>query len=195
MKTWEKTCLIVAFGLVLVGIANPSLAQTQPWDTSVITWVAPTNCTTGEPITSCPIVTYRVERASSTTGTFSSIGTSGTTSLTLTGVSPGLACYRVVAVGVGNESVPSSVACKTTVRPVGPPNPPTQLKVDNIVAYNVRADFQQFAFVRGTRAGVASLGAACDETRSVGNGFYALERPSRVTPRPANGTVLVAHCG
>jgi hypothetical protein len=67
--------------------------------------------------------------------------------------------------------------------------------VSSTVAYNVRPDYQKFTFVKSTRYGTVKLGAACDESRSTGDGFYAIERPrSQVTPRPQEGVVLVAKC-
>lgn len=190
-KLIRRTAIVVG-ALVLFGIANPALAQ---WNTNVLNWDAPTTCQSGQPIANCPVTSYRVERAPSATGTFAVVGTS--TSLTYTHLSAaaGVNCYRVFALSATGESFPSSVACKTNVEPAGPPNPPTNLRVAATTAYNVRPDYQHFTFVRSTYAGRVQLGAACDESRTVGNGYYAIERPrSQVTPRPAEGVVLVAKC-
>jgi hypothetical protein len=188
----SPTKIITLFLLVFSGAAN---AQ---WNTNTISADAPTTCTSGQPIANCPVTGYRIERASSQTGTYAAVGTSPTPSFTHNGASAGLNCYRMVALSAQGESAPSVVtasACKTNVEPSGPPNPPTNLRVTATVAFNVRADFQKFAFVKSTRFGTVKLGAACDESRSVGGGFYAIERPrSQVTPRPQEGVVLVASC-
>ena len=91
--------------------------------------------------------------------------------------------------------MPSNVACKTNVEPSGPPNPPTNLTVVETTAYNVRPNYQRFAFERGTRAGTIRLGAACDESRVTAEGYMVISRPSQVVPRPQSGVVLVARCG
>jgi len=185
---------LVLFVSCVVGIAR---AQTQPWDTNVLAWLGPTTCSTGEPITSCPVLGYRVERSATTTGTFTTVATN-VTALTYihNGAVAGQNCYRVIALSAAGDSLPSNVACKTNVRPAGPPNPPTNLTVTAPTAYDVRPNETTFAFDRGRAVGTAKLGAACDETRSTGNGFYALERPSRVTlTRNPRSTALVAQCG
>ncbi len=183
---------LVTLALLFTGVAH---AQ---WNTNTVTWVAPTTCTSGQPIANCPVTSYRVERASSQTGAFAAVGTSSTTSFTHSSAVAGLNCYRVIAVSATSESAPSTVtaaACKTNVEPSGPPSPPTDVRVIATVAYNVRPDYQHFTFVRSTRYGTVKLGAACDEQRVTSDGFHAIERPrSQVTPRPQEGVVLVAKC-
>jgi hypothetical protein len=183
--------------LTLLLLLSPA-AYAQTWNENRIDWNAPTTCTSGQPIVNCPVTSYRIERASSQTGTFAAVGTSTTTSFTHSSAAAGLNCYRVVAIAATGESAPSTVtsnACKTNVEPAGPPNPPTNLRVSSTVAYNVRPDYQKFTFVKSTRYGTVKLWAACDETRTTGDGFYAIERPrSQVTPRPQEGVVLVAKC-
>lgn len=189
------TKVITLIGLIaFAGVAN---AQ-QAWNENRIAWVAPTTCTSGQPIANCPVTSYRVERSATQTGTYAAVGTSTTTTFTHNGAVAGLNCYRVVAISATGESAPSAVtsaACKTNVEPSGPPNPPTDVRVIATVAYNVKPDYQHFAFVRGSRYGTVKLGAACDEDRLTKDGYYAIERPrSQVTPRPQEGVVLVAKC-
>jgi len=183
-------CLAIGL-LCLAGIAQ---AQ-QAWNENRLTWGAPTTCTSGQPIANCPVTGYRIERASSQTGAFAALGTSQTTIYTHTGALAGQNCYRVVALSASGNSVPSNVACKTNVDPSGPPNPPTNLTVVETTAYNVRPNYQRFAFERGTRAGTIRLGAACDESRVTAEGYMVISRPSQVVPRPQSGVVLVARCG
>lgn len=107
---------------------------------------------------------------------------------------PGTTCIRVKVTNTfGLESAASNVAVKV----VSPPTPgaPTNLTVTEPVAYDIRPNETTFAFDRGRAVGTARLGAACDEDRTTGQGFYALERPSRVKlTREPRSTALVAKC-
>lgn len=185
--------------LALLLLLIPLSAQAQTaWNTNTITYTAPTTCTSGQPIANCAVTGYRIERSATMTGTYASVGTSTTTSFTHLGAVAGLNCYRVVALSAAGESVPSTVtsaACKTNVEPSGPPNPPTGVTVQTPIVYNVVPNLQRFTFERGARyPGKVKVGAACDESRTVGNGYFVVSRLSQVSPRPASGTVLVAKC-
>jgi len=177
-----------------VGVAR---AQTpQPWDTNNLSWVAPTTCTSGQPVANCAVTGYRIERSATTTGAFAALGASTTTSFTHTSAAAGQNCYRVIATSAKGDSFPSNVACKTNTQPSGPPNPPTNLTVVEPIAYDIRPNEHTFAFDRGRAVGVIKVGSACDETRTTGGGFYALERPSKAKiTRPPRSTALVAKCG
>jgi hypothetical protein len=198
MKSPSDHRLIGVFAIALLALcfAGIARAQVQPWDTNILTWTAPTNCTTGEPITACPVTSYRIEQAASSTGTFAALGAVPAATLTFshTGATAGVHCYRVVAIAANGESPPSNMSCKTNVKPVGPPNAPT-LKAIDTTAYNVVPNYQRFVFERGTRMGTVKLGAACDADRTVGAGYYVIARLNMVTPRPAAGTTVVAKCG
>jgi hypothetical protein len=130
----EKLVMRTAIVVGLLCIAG--VAQAQTWDTNTLTWQAPTTCTSGVPISNCPVTMYRVERSATATGAYASVGTS--TSLTYTHLSAaaGQNCYRVIAVAATGESDPSNVACKTNTRPAGPPSPPTNLTVTVAVVWN-----------------------------------------------------------
>lgn len=167
----------------------------QAWDENRLTWSAPTTCTSGQPVANCAVTGYRIERSATQTGTYAAVGTSTTTSFIHSGVAAGSNCYRVIALSAKGESIPSNVACKTNTQPSGPPNPPTNLVVVEPIAFNVRPDYGRFVFVKGTKAGVARIGAACDEKRVTADGYTAISRPrTAVYPRPQEGTVLVAKC-
>lgn len=195
MKSTTKWLLT----LLLVSVAGsfPIYAQgAQPWDENRITWAAPTTCTSGQPVANCAVTGYRVEESATATGTYRVLATVTGTSYTHAGVSAGQHCYRAVALSAKGDSIPSNVACKTNTQPSGPPNPPTNLTIVEPIAYNVRPDYGRFAFVRGARAGFAKIGASCDESRVTADGYMAISRPRAVvTPRPTEGTVLVARCG
>lgn len=102
-----------------------SVAHAQAWNTNIIELTAPTTCTTGQPISACPVTGYRIERAPSSAGAFAAVGTTQTLSFTHTGVAAGANCYRAVALSANGEAGPSNVVCKTNAQPVGPPNPAT----------------------------------------------------------------------
>jgi hypothetical protein len=191
--------VLLIFALLFLAFFMSSAAQaqtSQPWDTNIVSFIAPTTCTSGQPIANCPVTGYRIERSAAATGTFAAVGTSTTTTFTHTGAVAGLNCYRAIAMSPKGDSVPSNVACKTNVAPSGPPNPPTNLTVVDPLAYDVRPNESTFAFDRGRAVGTAKLGAACDEARTTGQDYYAIERPSRVKlTRAPRSTALVARCG
>lgn len=107
---------------------------------------------------------------------------------------PGTTCERVKVTNTyANESAASNVATRVIDAPT--PSAPTNLTVSEPTAYDVRPNESTFAFERGRAVGTAKLGAACDEERTTGQAFYALERPSRVTlNRAPRSTALVAKC-
>jgi len=107
---------------------------------------------------------------------------------------PGTSCVRVMVSNTyGNESAPSNVLSRVVPAPT--PNPP-QLTTIAPQVYEVKPNEQTFAFDRGRQVGTIRLGAACDEERTTGQSFYALERPSKATlTRPPRSTALVAKCG
>jgi hypothetical protein len=106
---------------------------------------------------------------------------------------PGTSCLRIFVKNTyGVESDPSNVA----VRVVEPPKPmPPSLATTAPQVYDVKPNEQTFAFDRGRQVGTVKLGAACDELRTTGSDFYALERPSQVKlNRAPRSTALVARC-
>lgn len=131
MKTFSKVAVAAAVLAILMSYAAPAQAQ-QAWNTNIITLVAPTTCTTGQPITSCPITGYQIERSSTVSGTFVAIATITGLSYTHTNVTAGTNCYRAIVLSAQGPSGPSNVSCKTNTPPVGPPNP----AVLNTVALN-----------------------------------------------------------
>jgi hypothetical protein len=181
----------------------PTTGQTQ------LSWVAPTTNTDGSALTN--LASYQVYYGTSAT-TLSQkapLVSFPSTSTTVTGLTNGTWFFAVTALsGTNKESAKSNVVQKTiaalsasdtetvTVTPDTTPNPPTNLTVVDPVAYNVRADYGRFAFLRGSRAGVARIGAACDETRITLDGYAVISRPrTAVVPRPSEGATLVAKCG
>lgn len=181
----------------LAALALAPLAHADAWNEDTVNWGAPASCSNGEPLTSCPVTGYKVETAASKTATtWTTAATVGNVlTAKITGLTAGTHCYRVSALSA-NGAGPVQVQgndCPVAIPPV--PGQPTNVVTVETTAYNVRADFQRFAFVRSTRFGKVNLGASCDESRSVGNGYYVIDRLSQVTPRPPAGTVLVAKCG
>lgn len=177
-------------------------AQTaQPWDTNVLAWDPPTRCSDGPDLTHCVIVGYRIERTPVPGGSASTVvGTVGPNILTFThtGAPAGTNCYKVYALSsAGASAQPSNELCKTNTAPPPtqvPPGPVQNLRAVATIAYSILPDYQHFAFVRGPRYGAVSLGAACDASRSTGDGYFVVARRSQVTPRPPDGVYVVARC-
>ncbi len=191
MKTFERHIGPLCLTLLLLTVAV--VAQGQAWDQNVLTATPPTTCTTGEPVSACPVTGYRFERSATATGTFTRVIEQTGPVYTHTVTASGQNCYRVIATSANGDSLPSNVVCKTNTRPVGPPSAPT-LTVTAPTAFNIRADFQHFAFVKSTYWGRATVGAACDEDRCVGDGYCVVSSRRSLTPRPAEGEYKVAKC-
>lgn len=174
---------------MLYGVAH---AQVQPWDTNVLSYGAPTTCTSGVPVSNCPVTNYRMERSATATGAFAAVGTSLTTTFTHTSAPAGQNCYRVVAVSSKGDSAPSNVFCKTNTPPSGPPSPPTNLTVIEPLVFNIR--MQGHDVVLAQNIGLTKLGTLCGKQCFDGYCPVARSNVKLSVSQPA-GTVLVAHCG
>lgn len=190
-----KHAKLLAALLFLSVVGNFTTAHAQAWDTDIVSWTGPAACADGSALSFCPVSGYRVQVATTSTGTFSDVpGDVTVTTKTIAAVTPGQHCYRVVVLSVNGNAAPSGVACTLTIKPTPVPGPATGLTVDNPIAFNVVPNFKTFAFDRGSRSGTVKKGASCDETRTTGNGYFAVARLNMVSPRPQPGTVVVAHC-
>jgi hypothetical protein len=177
---------------------------------ATIAWVPPTTNGDGSPLTD--LAGYRIfyGTAQGSLNTRQDVAGAATASANVSNLTSGSTYYFVVRAlnAAGIESADSNVASKAIVGGTPPtasasstvtvdkvPSPPTGVTVIETSAYNVRFDYQRWVAVRGTRAGMIKLGAACDESRSTADGYTVISRPSQVIPRQATGTVLVAKCG
>lgn len=154
---------VVVYGL-LAFVASKAEAQTIARDAAKVTWLAPTQCTTGEAITSCPVTGYRLEKQSGTT--WAMVTTVGATVLTYlhTGLPVGPATYRVIALSAGGESAASNVAVK--VIPAAIPSAPVMI---DPVAYEIRGTPPV-----ASRVGLVTYGAPCPQgaTQTIGTVTY-----------------------
>ncbi len=170
-------------------------------------WVPPTTNTDNSPLTN--LASYKVYFGTSSTTLSQTMSVPAPASgAPVLNVANGSWFFAVTAISsTGKESAKSNVATKTvpvlsaaataavTVTPDTTPSPPTNLTVVEPTAFEVRPNEQTFAFDRGRPVGTARLGAACDEERTTGGGYYALERPSKVKlSRPPRSIALVARC-
>lgn len=192
----HKAIAILALALLALCVAGIASA-----DTVVATWANPTTNTNGSaiPATGAGALTQaRLEYGTCVAGAFGVkagevIRPMPATTATLN-LDPGTTCLRVKVTNTfGRESAASNVVTRVIDAPT--PNPPANLTVSDPVAYDVRPNESTFAFERGRPVGTAKLGAACDEDRTTGGDFYALERPSRVKlTREPRSKALVALC-
>jgi hypothetical protein len=174
---------------------------------AALAWTPPTTNTDNSPLTN--LASYKVYVGSSaTTLAEKQLIAAPASTASVTGLATGTWFFAVTAVSAtGKESAKSNVGQKTiaaltatasaavTVTPDTTPNPPTNLTVSDPVVYDIRPNESTFAFDRGRAVGVVKLGAACDEVRTTGGGFYALERPSKVKlSRQPRSVALVAKC-
>lgn len=157
------------FALVLLGVSSQASAQAQPWNTNIISWDAPTQCTNGQPISFCPVVGYTLQRSPVSSGTYVDLGTTAATVLTFRHdlALAGVNCYRVIgrATPPVLNSMPSNFVCVTNTLPTQP-NPPTNTR---IVAPSVAGLSHSPAFgVSGdgsrsnTVVGFAVVGTPCE---------------------------------
>lgn len=133
----EKLVQRTAIAVFLLCVGMVATAQTTPWNTNILTVAPPTTCSTGEPVTSCPITGYIYERSATATGTFVQIGTSTGVTFNHVNAAAGSNCYRARTVATTGTSDPSNVVCKTNTPPVGPPNPPTLTVAATMLGFNV----------------------------------------------------------
>ena len=175
--------------LLITGIAH---AQTQPWDTNITNWTAPTTNTDGSTLTN--LTGYRVERSTSSSGTFATLATTSSTSYTHTGAAAGVNCYRVIALASnGSESVPSNVACKTNVRPPTVPNPPTNLRFTDTVAFDLKREESRWYLSRHVATVKPAAIPVSRYTVANGTGYCQVKRADTVQIKASSG-VLVAKC-
>jgi hypothetical protein len=160
-QVFRSLCLALGT-LCLAGLAQ---AQTA-WDTNTITWDAPTTCTTGQPITNCPVTQYQIQRAASSSGSYAQVGTSTTTTYVHQSAAAGVNCYRVVVVAAQGSSVPSTHVCKNNVQPSGPPNPATNVRLVTEVVSGVNYAPAFTVLTDGARsttvAGFVAVGTPCE---------------------------------
>jgi hypothetical protein len=123
-------------GFIVAALLFAGIAQAQTWNSNTVQWDAPTACDTGDPVSACPVQTYRVERSNSPTGSFTTLATVAGNVLTYTHTNAvaGQNCYRVLSVGSNGASGPSTPACRTNTSPTPIPNPPTNTRVVSVVA-------------------------------------------------------------
>jgi hypothetical protein len=116
----------------------PTLASAQ-WNVNEVTWVAPTQCINGQPITACPVESYQIERSDTATGTYVLAGTSTSLTFRHTVAVAGPTCYRVRSVGASGASDPSSPPfCLTNTAPPPPvPNPPTNVRARTLTVMTI----------------------------------------------------------
>jgi hypothetical protein len=187
---------VAALGLVATAMPAPSAAATV-----TVNWTNPTANTDSSPIPASgagSLASARIEYGTCTaTGGFGTKAgevtrTQPATTATLN-LQPGTTCVQVrVTNTYGIESAASNVATKVVDPPT--PNPP-QLTTIAAAVYDVLPNERTFAFDRGRQVGTARLGLACDEERTTGDDFYALERPSRaLITRQPRSSALVAKC-
>lgn len=204
MRTLEYRA-VGALGILLIGLCIAGAARAA---TVTVSWTNPTTNTdtssipaTGDGSLQAWRIEYGTCTASNGFGTKAGEVVRNRTSptgpqLTSTtlNLQPSTTCIRAFVANTYNiESDPSNVVSKV----VSPPKPgPVQLTTVDQQVFDVRPNERTFAFDRGRLVGSVKLGAACDEDRTTGGDFYALERPSRAKlTRTPRSEALVARCG
>lgn len=214
--SWTTTALAASGSATLPAITSTTdVTVTCTWPSAAgqatVSWAPPTANTDGSPLTDLAGFKIIFGTSVSNMNLAASVNNAGATSATVGSLTPNTTYFFTVrAVNAkGTESASGNVVSKLIAGGTPPaasktvtvvidkvPAPPTEVKVVETTAYNVRPNLQRFVFERGSKyPGVVRIGAACDESRTVGDGYYVISRLTMVSPRPAAGTVLVARCG
>lgn len=176
---------LLAFGALAV--CAKATAQTIPWNTDVVSWTAPTQCADGSPIAgNCDITGYKLETATSATGTWSALTTALVLTYSATNLAAGSHCYRVSAVTATGVGAPSGVACATSTPPL--PGPPT-LKTIDTLAYEVQKATDSLKLAQ---VGTVPLDTPC--TSDEANGLHVVPRKAVTVSGKTKPVVMVAKC-
>lgn len=161
--------------------------------TKTVTWVNPTQNTDGSSLPSSAITRTTVVWGTSATTLTNSKVVAGAATSTTVDLAPGTWFVGAKTTANGNDSGLSNVFQIVVPQPT--PNPPTGLTVTESVAHEIRWDASKFAMVLGRRIGIARLGAACNEAKTIGDGWYApyQSRAVKLTREPKFGVVV--KCG
>lgn len=173
--------------LILILAFIPGLAlAVPPWNTDVLSWTAPTLCSDGSPVVgNCDITGYKIETASSTTGTWSTLTTTigSVTTYTAANLAAGSHCYRVSAVAASGTGAASDPVCATATPPV-----PGKVTVDS-VAYEIQKSNDNLKLAA---VGTVPLGIACKDQDA--NGLNVVPRAQVTVSGSSKPSVMVARC-
>lgn len=164
-----------------------------------VSWTAPTQNTDGSAIPASgpgSISDYTVEWGTCVGTAFGVRAGEATvpgnlTTYTVTGLNPGVHCFRALATNTYNvDSAYSNIANKTVVAPT--PRPPV---LSTIVAgvYDVKFNWKEGDFELGRLVGTAPIGTPCVEKFSIGDS-YQVPRKAVKFSRRARSAVVVAQC-
>lgn len=196
LRRWPALLPGLIFALVLLGVSSQASAQTAAWNENRVAWDAPTTCTSGQPISACPVTGYIVQRSAVSTGPYADLATVTTITYTHLNAAAGVNCYRVIATSATGNSGPSNVACKTNTQPAGPPNPPSNLRhvaavvsgISHSPVYGVLASGGRSSTV----AGFAAVGTLCDGPVLFRYRNRDYQKPATFTPWSTSASASVA---
>lgn len=159
--------LVLAFMVAPLASAQTS----KKWNETDLALTPPTTCTDGSPVaTNCPITGYRIERATSATGPWTTVITlpsSGTTHRAI-GLPAGTNHFRFITLSSSGESAPSNSVSSVNTPSV--PSPGT-LRVVEPTAFEIRPN--STGTMVATRIGIIPEGSLCSsETQAAGNATY-----------------------
>lgn len=108
-----------AVAVALCLVAGVALAQTVSRQ-AVLTWVAPTACAGGAPITNCPVRGYSIQKQQGTTWVEIGTTTAAVRTYTESNIAIGSHSYRVIATSDNGPSAPSNEVTKVIDVPGAP---------------------------------------------------------------------------
>jgi hypothetical protein len=205
MKIASIRCAALA-AAALVALASPAFAQTQPWNTNITDWSAPTRCVDGQPITACPVTNYQVERAPAASGPWTFLATTTALTYAHANAAAGVNCYRGIAVTATGASAPTAAACKTNTAPTPPlPNPPGDFRLRTVAIAALGGMSPVYSVTGknelGTFYGLIPAGRECMQAYAVkgalgGEKYYRVAfDPRELWRAPPAGVNLAAACG
>lgn len=190
---WSGTKLASGSETLAQTTVNKKYTLTCNWGTSgsaTLTWSVPTQDTNDQPLATGLLAGYNVLWGTSPTVLNKSqvINDPSLTTLTIPSLAAGNWCFQANGFTTQGASGPMTPqVCKTisgssssaasanvVVRQLPKPPGNFQVVVVETQAYQIVPDYHEFHFNVGRQVGTVDLGAACDENRPLGDGYYAV---------------------
>jgi hypothetical protein len=183
--------------------ATTSYTLTCTWasGSANLRWTIPTTNTNGSTLTNLASYKILYGTSSASLNQTQAVSNPAATSATVAGLTPATWYFAVRAVNsTGAESADSNIGTKTisgastakTVTTTISTTAPQVLRTDQTSVYDLVTS--NGVRVRGRVVGTIATGQACDQTFTVGSGYYRVDRSLVTFTRTPRSQRVVAHC-
>jgi hypothetical protein len=183
--------------------ATTSYTLTCTWasGSAAVRWTIPTTNTNGTPLTNLASYKILYGTSASALNQTQAVTNPAATSATVVGLTPATWYFAMRAVNAtGTESANSNVGTKTiagasaarTVTTTITTTAPRTLRTDQTSVYDVVTS--NGVRVRGRVVGTIAVGQSCDQSYTVGSGYYRVSRSLVTFTRTSRSQRVVAHC-